>query len=347
MTATTAPPPGSPRGPSAPDASPATAGTARIDPELRAFMDAISAVYAQAPAGRGRSVPTIRTLAEQGRRPWVDGGPPMASIHEDWVACGDSAVRVRIYDPGGTPTGPAPALVYLHGGGFVLFSLDTHDRLMREYAARTGAVVVGVDYSRAPETRFPRAIHESVAVLRWLASGQGGPRIDPSRLVVGGDSAGANLAVATCVTLRDAGEAHSVRGMLLNYGFFDTDTTRASHRRFGAGGYFLDSDEIDWFLGHYLTEPAERTHPLMRVLHADLAGLPSALLVITEYDVLHDENVEMAQRLARAGVPVQSIVYPRTIHSFLEAVATASVSRRAFDDSARWLRDTWAAADTR
>lgn len=320
-------------------------GVARIDPALRAFMGALSAVYAQAPADAGRTVPMIRALAEQGRRPWVAGGPSMAAMHDAWVACGSSAVRVRVYDPGGT--GPAPALVYLHGGGFVMFSLETHDRLMREYAARTGCIVVGVDYSRAPEARFPRPIHETVAVLRWLASGQGGPRIDPARLVVGGDSAGANLAVASSLVLRDAGEADSVCGLLLNYGFFDTDTTRASHQQFGAGGYFLDSAEIDWFLGHYLSEPAERTHPLMRVLHADLTGLPPALLVITEYDVLHDENVAMAARLAEAGVPVQATVYPRTIHSFLEAVNTCAVSRQAFDDSARWLRDTWAAAGAR
>lgn len=323
----------------------ADTGAARIDPALRAFMDALSAVYAQAPAEAGRHVLRMRALAEQGRRPWVAGGPLMAETHETWVACGRSAVRVRVYDPGGT--GPAPTLVYLHGGGFVLFSLETHDRLMREYAARTGCIVVGVDYSRAPEVRFPHAIHETVAVLRWLASGQGGPRIDPGRVVVGGDSAGANLAVASGLVLRDAGEAGSVCGLLLNYGFFDTDTTRDSHQQFGAGGYFLDSAEIDGFLGHYLNDPAERTHPLMRVLHADLTGLPPALLVITEYDVLHDENVAMAARLAEAGVPVQATVYPRTIHSFLEAVNTCAVSRQALDDSARWLRDTWAAVGAR
>src|SRR5205807_4157411 len=143
-------------------------------------------------------------IAEQVRAPWTQGGPRMERTSELRIPYGEGSVRIRVLDPEGN--GPKPTLIYLHGGGWTIFSIDTHDRLMREYAARAGIVVVGVDYSLSPEARFPRAIDETVAVIRWLRLNGASIGVEPSRMAVGGDSAGAAMTIAACMKLRDEGE---------------------------------------------------------------------------------------------------------------------------------------------
>jgi acetyl esterase len=249
--------------------------------------------------------------------------------------CGD--VHVRVYRPR-TGSEPQPALVYLHGGGWTMFSIDTHERIMRELAARAGVVVVGVDYALSPEAKFPFALRQIEGVVRWLASHADEFEIDPKRLAIGGDSAGANLAVGTSLILRDAGEPEMLKGMLLLYGCFTNVLSETSANGYGAEGNLLTSSEMAGFWKNYLADPADALDPLASPLLAQLEGLPQTFQVIAQCDVLAEQNVAFAKRLREAGVAVEKQEYAGATHSFLEAVSIADVAGRALDDSAAWLR---------
>lgn len=283
------------------------------------------------------TLPEARQIAEQVRSHWTHGGPEMAATREMSVPFAGGDVRIRIHDP--RADGQKPALIYLHGGGWMLFSIDTHDRLMREYAARADVVVVAVDYSLSPEVRFPRAIEETVGVIRWLQRNGPSVNVDPGRLAIGGDSAGAAMTVASSLMLRDEGERDAIAAMLLNYGCFDAGCATESFRRYGEGNYLWSPGEMDNYWRNYLDDPADASNPLACPLLADLRGLPPAFLAIPECDVMYDESMLMAEKLRRAGVPAQSVVYPGATHSFLEAVSIAAISDRAFDEASRWLSD--------
>lgn len=307
----------------------------KIDPEIARFIDGVAAAYAGHPPFETLPLAEARRVAEAVRAPWAAGGPEMAETRELFVPFGAGRVRIRVHRP--VSAAPLPALIYVHGGGWMLFSLDTHDRLMREYAAGAGIAVVGVDYSLSPEAKFPRAIEETAAVARWLAGNGAQAGIDGGRLALGGDSAGAHISAATAIKLRDEGQNDLLSGLVLNYGVFDDDFSRPSYRRYGGGEYTLSSDEMRLFWRQHLPEDGARDDPLARPLRARLDGLPPAFLAVTEIDPLHDESAAMAAALRAAGVAVEANIYPGTTHGFLEAMSVAQVSRRAIADTARWL----------
>jgi acetyl esterase len=277
-----------------------------------------------------------RRIAEEVRAPWTCGGPRMAAIAELKLPAANGPVRVRCYDAG--PEETKPALIYLHGGGWTLFSLDTHDRVMREYASRAAVMVVGVDYALSPEAKYPVALEQVVTVARYLAERGAELGIDPLRIALGGDSAGANLAISACIRLRDEGHSRLIRAMVLNYGVFDRRSSGESQRRFGGPGNMLTSEEMKSFWRNYLRDDRDAEDPLVCPLRADLRGLPRALLVVPECDLLTEQSVQLADRLAAAGVSVKLEMYRGAVHSFLEAVSIAPIADRAFDDTARWLR---------
>lgn len=306
-----------------------------LDPDIAAFVARMRADSARHPPRESMPVVEARAVAEIVRKPWTEGGPVMAETVEHPVPTRHEPVRIRIYYP--SEQRPLPAFAYLHGGGWTLFSLDTHDRLMREYAARSGMAVVGIDYSRAPEARFPQPVEETIDVMRWLGANGAGLGLDVERLVIGGDSAGGNISVATALALRDAGE-RLLSGMVLNYGCYDIDFLSGSVVRYGGGDYLLTTHMMLWFCWQYLPSPADAAHPLASPLRADLTGLPAAFMAITELDVLHDQNLAMERALKAAGVPVEAHVYKGTVHSFLEAMSVADVSVRAIDETCAWLK---------
>ena len=311
-----------------------------IDPDVGRFTSLVMADSLRRSGGRELPVPEMRRIAEAVREPWRRGGPVMHRTTERQIPTPGGPVRVRIHDPDDRPA--KPALVYLHGGGWTLFSLDTHDRVMREYAARANVVVVGVDYALSPEVRFPVALDQVVGVVRWLRANGDVLGVDSDRIALGGDSAGGNLSTSAALTLRDAGESDCLRGLLLIYPALDRECSPESVRRFGGAGAMLTGEEVAWFWDNYAGDAEVRDNPLACPLHARLEGLPPVCITIPERDLLAEQSLAMAERLRAAQVPVEATVYPGATHSFIEAVSIAPLAERAIADGARWLRATLA-----
>lgn len=301
-----------------------------LDPDIRRFVSDVQHSYAQYPSFESLSLAERRRVAEQVRAPWRTGGPAMLQTVETTIG----NIRARIYIP--TAARTLGAMLYLHGGGWMMFSIDTHDRLMREYAMRAGIAVVGIDYSLSPEAKFPVALEEAVTVIDWLGREGAKLGIDPSMLAVGGDSAGANLAVASAQKLRQV-EGPTLRGMLLNYGAFSPEPTE-SFERYGGPSYMLTPGEMQVFWESYTSNDHELEDPLVAPIRADLRGLPPAFFCIAACDILADGNRIMAARCEAAGVPCEVHVYPGATHSFLEAVSIAPLADRALADASAWLR---------
>ncbi|MCW0197752.1 alpha/beta hydrolase [Sphingopyxis sp.] len=309
-----------------------------LDPDIRRFIESVQAGWARHPPLASVGMAQARAIAERVRAPWAAGGPVMAQVDDIAVPHGGGTVRVRLHTPA-SAAATGPVLAYLHGGGWTLFSIVTHDRLMREYADRTGFRVAGIDYSLSPEARFPCALDETAAVIDWLRDQGEWLGIAPGRIAVGGDSAGANLALSAAIDRRDAGEAGLIKALLLNYGAYDDRCDRPSHHRYDGAPYMLGSDEMRGFWRNYLGggDPAPaRAAPI----RAALGALPPSFLCVAECDVLRDENLDMARRLEEAGTRVQCAVHPGASHSFLEAISTSALAERAVDQAARWLRQT-------
>jgi acetyl esterase len=225
-------------------------------------------------------------------------------------------VPVRIYRPAGG--GPRPTIAWFHGGGWVCGSVEQSDVTCRRLAAAAEAVVVSVDYRRAPEARFPGPLEDCLAATRWCADHAGDLGGDPGRLVVGGDSAGGNLAAAVALVARDAPDGPAIALQLLVYPVTDARCDSPSYEENGTG-YLLTAGGMRWFWAHYLGDrPGAGDDPLASPLRApDLGGLPRALVITAEFDPLRDEGEAYASRLAEAGVEVTCSRYDGMLHGFL------------------------------
>ena len=299
-----------------------------IDPEIRAFADLLAADWQSHPPLAGLSMPAARAVAEKVRERWRTGGPDMAQITESSFPTGAGPMRLRSYQP--HEAAPGAAMVYLHGGGFTLFSIDTHDRLMREYAHASGLTVIGLDYALSPEHKFPVALDQVVAFLRALDS-----HPDIRAIMLGGDSAGANLSLSAAVALRDAGRGDLLRALLLNYGAFGPQHSDEAEALWGGPDAVLNRAEMEVFWDNYLAHPAGRLDPAVNLLDADLRRLPPALLVVPECDLLAEQSYAIAERL---GPRAETRIYSGATHSFLEAMSMSRLARQAIAESAAWLR---------
>lgn len=311
---------------------------ADLDPEIRRFITEMGRAYARYPNFNDLSPAEMRRACEAVRAPWAAGGPMMSRRIDRIVPTPVGDVRVRVHDPSTRPG--KPALIYMHGGGWRLFSIDTHDRLMREYAMRADVVIVGVDYALAPEAKFPVAQRQIAQVVRWVRQHGAELSIDPNRIALGGDSAGGNLAIATALRLRDEHDLDSISALLLNYAAIDVRCAPEAVQRYGYEGYMLGAEEMLKFWRDYLRSPEDELDPLACPIHADLRGLPPTFMVIAECDILAEQNWRLAQKLRNAGTAVEASFYEGASHSFLEAMSIAAISNRALDDTARWLRKT-------
>jgi len=244
-------------------------------------------------------------------------------------------IPLRIYTPAGD--GLKPAIVFFHGGGFVVCDLDSHDAICRELAKGADCVVVSVDYRLAPEAKFPAAPEDCYAATQWVAREASSLGIDAARIAVAGDSAGGNLATVVALMSRDR-EGPSLVHQLLIYPVTDNRFDTTSYKDNGSG-YFLTENMMRWFWHHYLEEESDGENPLASPLRApDLSGLPPATVLTAEYDPLRDEGRAYAARLADAGVPTTHTDYPGVFHGFFGMTDQIPRARQAVDESCAALR---------
>jgi acetyl esterase len=232
-------------------------------------------------------------------------------------------------------------LVYFHGGGWVLGSLEGSDHVSRELANTAGCLVVSVDYRLAPEHKFPAGLRDCEAAFEWAVANATSFGGDPARLAVGGDSAGGNLSTAVCLSARTRGRRAPIFQLLI-YPVIDHDFDRASYHE-NAEGYMLTTDSMRWFWEQYVNSAAEMDDPLASpILAADLSGLPPALIITAEFDPLRDEGEAYADRLRQAGVPVVLSRYDGMIHGFFAMFPAIDKGRQAVGEASDALRSAFA-----
>ena len=245
-------------------------------------------------------------------------------------------IAVRVYRPVKMET--LPALMFFHGGGFVLCNLDTHDRLCRSLAKASGCAVVSVDYRLAPENKYPAAVEDAYAATKYVAEHAAEFGIDSSRIAVGGDSAGGNLAGVVSLLARDRGGPR-LKFQLLIYPLVDFNDQSASMSQFGQGDYFLTMEGMDWFKKSYLaSEDAAREPSASPINATDFRGLPPAMVITAECDPLRDQGEAYARKLEAAGVQVELKRYEGMIHPFLSLAGIIDAGRTAIADAAAAIK---------
>lgn len=265
---------------------------------------------------------------------------PLVRVQDLSLPGGDGLPRpARLYFGAPPESGqPGPVLLYFHGGGFVLGGLDTHDSLCRQFALRSGAAVLALDYRLAPEHPFPAAWDDAWAALRWLTDHGPTWGLDKRRIAVGGDSAGGTLAAATALRARDEGLALALQ-VLITPGTSDRADT-GSRRLFGQG-FLIDSATVNWFFDHAVPQ-AHRHDPRFAPLEApDLEGVCPALVLLAECDPVVDDGIAYADRLRMAGVPVALEIYRGVTHDFMKMGRVLPEASQALDVAAQALKGAW------
>jgi acetyl esterase len=266
---------------------------------------------------------------------------PVSTVEDRDIPGPAGEIPLRVYTPGGD--GPHPVLVFFHGGGFVLGDLDTYDPVCRRLCARSGHVVVSVDYRLAPEHRFPAAVEDCLAATQWVAGNADSIGGDPARISVAGDSAGGNLAAVISQRARDGvlEGGPALAGQILFYPVTYQVGPDTASRKENAEGYFLTRDDMAYFGGHYFAsvEDAESTDASPANAES-LSGLPPALVVTAEYDPLRDEGEDYAKRLEDAGVQTKHTRYDGMIHGFLNFYSVTERSDEVVDQASEWLKGT-------
>ncbi len=297
-----------------------------VDPELQPILDLLSA----APALDQVPLELLRQGSAIPREPPL----PVARVVNRRIDTPQGELPVRIYYP--RLGAKLPLLVYFHGGGFVLGSLDTHDSVARSLALAADCLVMSVDYRLAPEHRFPTAADDCLAAVRWIGSNAAEIDADLARIAVGGDSAGGNLATVVALRARDEG-GPALAGQLLVYPMTWLRAPVAGSMVQNGSGYFLTASGVAWFENMYLGETGQASHPhASPMLAKDFSGLPPALVITAEFDPLLDQGEDYAQRMSDGGVAVTHHFYPGAIHGFFGM--PVSIGRRATEEAAHWLK---------
>jgi acetyl esterase len=310
---------------------------ARLDPGVGSFL------RAQArrgwPAADDLSVEEARGMLLQTQAGYISKS--RVDVEDRTILVGPRGnTAIRIVRPRGS-TAALPAVIYFHGGGWVLGDEETHDHLIREISLGANAAVVFVKYTRSPEARYPVAIEEGYAVAKWIFETGKMINVDPSRIAVAGDGAGGNIAAAVTMLAKER-SGPELRFQVLFYPVTDASFDTESYDTF-ASSYLLTRDAMKWFWNHYAQNTATRDRPTASPLRAsvdELRNLPPALIITAECDVLRDEGEAYAAKLKQADVPVIATRYPGTIHDFVmyNALSGTTGARQAIDEANESLR---------
>jgi acetyl esterase len=310
-----------------------------LDPVLKSFLDQMAAVpgpkmWEMSPPDARQAFIGLFQVA----------GPkdvPIGRTENLSVPGGDGPVPVRLYSPVAAGSEALPVLVYFHGGGFVIGDLETHDGLCRMFANEAGCRVVAVQYRLAPEHKYPAAVDDAFAALKWVEASASRLGIDANRIAVGGDSAGGALAAVVAHMAKEQG-APSLAFQLLLFPVTQIGGDTSSLREF-AVGYFLEKRTLDWFFGHYLPADADPSDPRVSPLRAkEFSNLPPAYFMLGGFDPLHDEGVQYAEKLRAAGVPVTVADYGDMVHCFFYLQTIVPQAREAVEAAAQALRNAFA-----
>ena len=298
----------------------------KLSPKARAIVDEIAALP---------RLPTMTPVEARGRPNPLDAAPEaVGSVTARAIPGPAGPMGVRIY----RPRDPLrAALVYFHGGGWVLGSLESADASCRAIANRSRCVVISIDYRLAPETKFPGAVEDAYAAVRWVADNAAELRIDPERIAVGGASAGGNLAAAAALLARERG-GPKIAFQLLTVPVAELSSRAESHREF-AEGYGLSAADMTWFGLHYVRTPADADDPRASVVRADLHDLPPAFVITAECDPLRDDGEAYAEKLRELGTAARYKRYPGMFHGFMSFPNVLPEAAEAFEDAGKALRE--------
>jgi acetyl esterase len=305
-----------------------------LDPQIKTMIDQLESTGG--PGLDDLTVDEARKLLESMKA--LDGPPAEVAEVENRTFAGPAGdVPVRIYRPTDASS-PQPAVVWFHGGGWVLGSIDVADNTCRALAKKSGAVVISIDYRLAPEHPFPAGADDCYAGLEWAAAEAGDLGVDAERLAVGGDSAGGNLAAVVALTARER-HGPALRFQLLVYPVVDALMSYPSVRENGEG-YMLTGDAMKWFVELYLDQHGDPKDPRVSPIYAsDLSDLPPALVITAEFDPLRDEGEAYAELLRQAGVAATTSRYDGMIHGFFGMGTLVDAARPAMDEAARAIEE--------
>jgi acetyl esterase len=303
-----------------------------LDPAIQGLLEAMAA--AGGPALD--SLPPAEARVVFDNMPLPKKDIAVGGVENRTIPGPGGPIPVRIYRPAGARE-TKPVLVYFHGGGWVIGSLESHDAQCRELCVSADCVVVATHYRLAPEHRYPAAAEDCYATAKWVADNAASLGVDARRLAVGGDSAGGNLSAVVALMARDRG-APAIRFQLLIYPVTDADFDRRSYVD-NAEGYLLTTNAMKWFWGHYAPDPSQRREPYASPLRAsDLSGLPPALVQTAEFDPLRDEGEAYAKRLQQAGVSTTLTRYDGLIHGYFTMGLVAPRAQTGMDEAVAALR---------
>ncbi|MFC2164058.1 alpha/beta hydrolase [Acidobacteriota bacterium] len=296
--------------------------TGQLHPEMKSFIDTMSAFTSEIGFNDlpNLDVKEARSILNSTKTP-EEVLPPVIRIENLTIPGPDGEIPIRIYRP--SDVDHLPVLMWFHGGGWVLGSLDGAELNCRKFASEAKCVVVSVDYRLAPETPFPGAIDDCYAATTWVVESAKELNIDSTRIAVGGDSAGGNL--AACVAYRSRDMGPKLVFQLLVYPVIDADFTRTSYIDNGEN-YFLTREWMEWFWDCYVPNKADRKNPFVAPIHAlDLSGLPTAHIITAEFDPLRDEGEAYGEALKSAGVEAEIHRYNGMIHAFFNMLTSEPV----------------------
>ncbi|MBS4214147.1 MULTISPECIES: alpha/beta hydrolase [Neobacillus] len=300
-----------------------------LDPQAKTFLHMLgerepnSALTLEENRAKSAALRELAGLAES-----------VAKVEEYMIPVENGEIKARIYTPEGE--GPFPIFIYLHGGGWVLGDLDTADAPCRSLTNQAECIVVSVEYRLAPEHKFPIPLEDCYEAAKWVANYAKEWKGDPTRIAIGGDSAGGNLAASVAIKARDQGGPTFVSQVLI-YPVTDASFNTPSYKESGEG-YFLTQENMEWFSQQYLQKEEDKLNVFVAPLLAEnLSMLPPALVITAEYDPLRDEGMAYAKRLHLAGVQVESTCYEGMIHGFFWMAGIMDKGKQAIEQVARYL----------
>jgi acetyl esterase len=301
-----------------------------VNPKIQFFLDQMNTI----PLSFERLTPEAMRNSENSGLTALQK-EPVERVEDRTIPLAGRDIPIRIYTPEGTA--PFPALVFYHGGGWVLGSIESHDAICRELANLASCIVVSVEYRLAPEHKFPAAVEDAYESLEWIVANAADLGIDLDRIAVGGDSAGGNLATVSCLIAKERSGPRVVHQLLL----YPSAGPAAEYPSMeeNAEGYLLTRDMMGWFQRHYLSSPEDRHHPyLSPILSDELEGLPPATILTAQYDPLRDVGAAYAEKLLAHGVDVFYKNYSDLIHGFANFSSFVPEAREAVAEGARELK---------